>query len=188
MRKITVFDFTSLDGYFSGPGGDTSWHQHSAAGSEEGDFSGQNAQSESVLLFGRTTFEMMRSFWPTATAAEQMPETADGMNKSPKIVFSNTLTEPGWNNTTILKGDIVAQMKKMKETPGKDMTILGSGSIVRLFTEHKLIDEFHIMIDPVLLGKGKTLFEGMEKPVKLELIDTRIFKSGAILASYAPAS
>ena len=183
MRILSSFNFVTLNGFFEGPNHDLSWHKH---GSEEGDFALEGLRSESILLYGRVTYQMMASFWPTPMAAEMSPEMAAGMNKAEKIVFSRTLKKAEWNNTRIISENIFDEVRKMKQTPGKDMTILGSGSIVRQFAEEGLIDVIQVMVDPVALGNGTPLFRHMRKQLDLRLTDTRTFKSGVVLLSYKP--
>jgi dihydrofolate reductase len=113
---------------------------------------------------------------------------AEGMNNADKIVFSKTMKKAAWNNTRLMKDDIVNEIKKMKKAPGMDMTILGSGSIVTLFAEQGLIDEYQIMVNPVVLGDGIPLFKDMKIKLDLKLIATRPFKSGVVLLSYRPRS
>jgi dihydrofolate reductase len=115
------------------------------------------------------------------------PIVAEGMNKADKIVFSRTLKKAGWNNTRLVKDNIVEEIMKMKRMPGKDMTLLGSGSIVTLFAEQGLIDEYQVMVDPVVLGRGTPIFKGIKHKLDLKLIATRTFKSGVVLLSYQPA-
>ena len=150
MGKLSVFNFMSLNGYFKGPNEDTSWHQH--GNQEEGEFAAEGAQSDSIILFGRKTYEMMASFWPTPEAVKNMPAIAEGMNKSEKIVFSRTLKKANWNNTRIIRNNIVEEIKKLKATSKKDMTILGSGSILTQLAEAGLMDSFQFMVDPIALG------------------------------------
>ena len=183
MRKIGVFNFVTLNGFYKGPDNDISWHQH---GGEESSFSEEGAQSGGILLFGRVTYEMMAAFWPTEDAKKAFPVVADGMNKAEKIVFSNSLKRADWNNTKIVSGDIAETIKKMKQQPGKDMTILGSGSIVNLLTDHGLIDHYQIMVDPLALGEGTPIFNDISQPLQLELVANRIFKRGVILLTYQP--
>lgn len=185
MRKLTVFNFTTLNGYFKGPDGDTSWHAHDEEGSK---FAEDALHADGILLFGRTTYEMMASFWPTENARKMMPEVAEGMNKSEKIVFSRTLKKATWENTRIISENIIEEVRKLKNTPGKDLAILGSGSITTQFAEHGLIDEFQLMIDPLLIGRGKSFCQGLNHLVELKLTRTKTFKSGRILACYAPVS
>jgi dihydrofolate reductase len=109
------------------------------------------------------------------------------MNKADKIVFSRTLKKAGWNNTRLVEDNIVEEIMKMKRMPGKDMTLLGSGSIVTLFAEQGLIDEYQVMVDPVVLGRGTPIFKGIKHKLDLKLIATRTFKSGVVLLSYQPA-
>jgi len=181
MRKITAFNFITLDGYFEGLNHDISWHRH---GAEENDYAAQKLQTGNVLLFGRVTYEMMARYWPTPQAIEQEPTVAKAMNCAEKIVFSRTLQKPEWNNTRLLKDDIAEQMRAMKQTPGKDMTLLGSGSIVAQFTDQGLIDQYQILVDPVLLGAGTSLCKGIRHRPNLRLTTTRTFRSGSTLLCF----
>jgi len=183
MRKITSFNFITLNGFFKDANNSVSWHQH-GADEEASEYAAQGAQSNSILLFGRITYQMMSSWWPTQQAIQSMPEVAKGMNSSEKIVFSNTLKKADWNNTKIVSGDIISEVKKMKQQPGNSMTILGSGSILTQFSDAGLIDEYLIMLDPVALGAGTPLLSGLKQKLELELTNTRKFKSGIVLLSY----
>ena len=184
MGKLSVFNFMTLNGYFKGPNDDTSWHQH--GNEEEGEFAAEGAQSDSILLFGRKTYDMMASFWPTPMAAKNMPEVADGMNKSEKIVFSKTLKNATWNNTRIIKNNIVEETKKLKSSSPKNMTILGSGSILTQLAEAGLVDTYMFMLDPLALGDGTPIFKGIGLKLELKLTETRSFKSGRLLLTYQP--
>jgi dihydrofolate reductase len=181
MPLLRSFTFLTLNGFTHGPKGDISWHRH---GAEESAYAAEGANSGSVLVFGRKTYQMMASYWPTPMALEQNPAVAKGMNDAEKIVFSKTLRKAAWSNTTLVKKNIVGEMRRLKQIPGKDMTILGSGSIVALFAEAGLIDEFQIMLDPVAIGKGTTLFRNIKRKLDLTLVDTRTFKSGVVLLTY----
>ncbi len=186
MRKISSFTFVTLNGYYKGNQGDTSWHKH---GEEESKFSEEQLQSGNILLFGRITYEMMYSFWPTQVAKEMFPKVAERMEHADKMVISNTIQHPAWKNTVVIRGDIIEQLRKLKSTSGKDITILGSGSIIHLLTDAGLIDNYEIMIDPVVLGQGTPLFNGILNPLELELCDTRVFKSsGKVLLTYRKRS
>jgi dihydrofolate reductase len=183
MRQLTAFNFITLNGYFKGLNDDISWHRH---GEEESSFAEEGAKSESILLFGRKTYEMMASYWPTPMAMQNSPGVAEGMNKSEKIVFSRSLKKAEWKNSRLVRENIVDEIKTMKQSPGKDMTILGSGSIITQFAEVRLIDLFQFMVDPVVLGDGVSIFNGIAKKLDLALTDSRVFKSGVVLLSYRP--
>ena len=184
MRKVTTFNFVTLDGYFEGSQtGDISWHQH---GAEENDYAAEMLKAGNTLLFGRVTYEFMASYWPTPVALENDPIVAEGMNKADKIVFSRTLKKVEWSNTRLVTGPMEEEIKKLKQLPGKDMTLLGSGSIFTRLAELGLIDEYQIMVDPVVLGAGTPLFKGLKHRLHLKLTATRTFKSGVVLLSYQP--
>ena len=181
MRKINAFLFISLDGYYKDGHNDISWHKH---GGDESEFSANSLKANNILLFGRVTYEMMVGFWTTPMAIETLPDVAEGMNKSEKIVFSNSMKKAEWNNTTLISGDIINQIRNMKSEPGKDMTILGSGSIVSQFADAGLIDSIQLMIDPVALGSGTAAFNGIKNKLEMKLTETRTFKSGVVLLNY----
>src|SRR4030042_972801 len=183
MRKVSAFNFVTLNGYFKGPKGDISWHRH---GAEENEYAAESLKSGNTLLFGRVTYEMMASYWPTPAAVKNDPVVARGMNNADKIVFSRTLKKAEWTNTRLVKDNIVEEMKKMKQVPGKDMTLLGSGGISAQFAEHGLIDEYQIMVDPVVLGDGTPIMKSIKHKLDLRLIGTRTFKSGVVLLCYGP--
>lgn len=184
MRKLVAFNFITLNGYFAGLDGDISWHKNSDP--EKDDFAIEMLWHESTLLFGRVTYELMAGYWPSKMALENDPVIAGGMNRAEKIVFSKTLKTAEWNNTKIISGDIFKAIEKMKQTPGNDMAILGSGSIITQFAERGLIDEYQFMIDPVVIGEGTSIFKGVEQTLELKLISTRTFDSGALLLTYEP--
>jgi len=185
MGRLTTFNFTTLNGYFKGPQDDISWSMHKQG--EENDYASEGANSASTLIFGRVTYQMMAAYWPSADALKNNPEVAQGMNNSEKIVFSRTLKKADWNNTRIIKNNIVEEIKKLKEVPGKNLTILGSGSIISQLAEAGLIDEYQIMLYPLALGDGTPLFKGIQHPLNLALTGSRVFKSGSVLLSYRPA-
>jgi dihydrofolate reductase len=182
MGKLSVFNFMTLNGYFKGPADDIAWHQH--GNEEEGEFAAEGSQSDSIIMFGRKTYEMMAGFWPTEHAIKNMPAVAEGMNKSEKIVFSRTLKKAEWSNTKIISNNMVEEGRKLKIKSKKDMTILGSGSILTQLADAELIDSFQFMIDPIALGAGTPIFQGIKNQLNLKLTSTRAFKSGAVLLSY----
>jgi dihydrofolate reductase len=183
MRKLTVFNFITLNGFYKGLNEDIGWHKH---GGEEAEYSEEMLALNNVLLFGRKTYENMVSFWPTPMAKELFPKVAEGMNKAEKIVFSTTLSEVPWKNTMVMNGDIVEKVRQLKQSSGNDLTILGSGSIINLFTDNKLIDEYQIMLDPIAIGEGNSIFSGIKHHLDLKLTETRAFKSGVVLLIYKP--
>ena len=183
MGKVSAFIFITLNGYFEGPTRDISWHRH---GAEENAYAVDALKSGNMLLFGRVTYEMMASYWPTPLAIKNDPIVAEGMNNADKIVFSRTLKSVEWSNTRLVKDNIAEEVKRLKQMPGKNMTLLGSGSIVTQLAQQGLIDEFQIMVDPVLLGDGTPIFKGIKERLNLKLITTRTFKSGVILLCYEP--
>ena len=183
MGQLGVFNFTTLNGFFNGPGGDLGWHQH---GREEGEFAAESMKPGGILLFGRTTYDMMASVWPTEQGKKNNPAVAEGMNNAEKIVFSRKMKKADWNNTKVVH-NMEEEIRQLKKTSGKDLTILGSGSIVTQLAELGLIDRYMIMVDPVALGSGTPMFKGLEHPLKLKLKETRTFKSGVILLNYEPA-
>jgi dihydrofolate reductase len=128
----------------------------------------------------------MIKYWPTPMAKQHSPVVAEGMNKMPKFVFSRTMDQASWNNTTVVKGDLVEEVRKMKQASGNGMTILGSGSIVSQLAPAGLIDEYQLVVNPIILGKGRTMFDGVKDQLNLKLTKTRSFKSGKIYACYEP--
>jgi dihydrofolate reductase len=184
MRQLTVFENVSLDGYFSGENDDLGWAHKAGQDAEWDAFVAGNASGGGVLLLGRVTYEMMASYWPTPLAMKNQPEVARGINQQQKVVFSRTLNQASWSNTKLIKDDIVAATRRLKQEPGKPMTILGSGSIVSQLTQAGLIDGYQIVVNPVVLGKGRTVFEGVEDKLALRLTNTRTFGNGNVLLNY----
>lgn len=184
MRRVVAFEQVSLDGYFADKNGDMSWaHKQDP---EWNAFVASNASGEGALLFGRVTYELMASFWPTPAARERAPEVAEGMNRMPKVVFSRTLKNASWENTTLVKDELSAAVRNMKHESGPDMAILGSGSIVSQLAQEGLIDEFQIVVNPIVLGQGKSLFEGAQERLDLRLMNTRAFGNGNVVLTYEP--
>jgi dihydrofolate reductase len=186
MRKLVVFNNVSLDGYFVDANGDMSWAHGSARDPEWNAFVEGNASGGGELLFGRKTYDLMASFWPTPMAAQMNPIVAERMNKMPKVVFSRTLDKATWSNTKLVKGDIAAEVRKMKNAPGNGMTLMGSGSIVSQLTQAGLVDEYQFVINPIVLGRGRTMFEGLEKKLPMKLTKTRAFANGNVVLCYEP--
>ena len=186
MRKLKVFNHVSLDGYIADAQSDMSWAYADSDDAEWNAWSEENASGGGTLVFGRVTYDLMVSYWPTPEAMQAAPVFAERMNSLPKVVFSRTLEAPSWNNTKLVTGDIVAEVAKMKQEPSDDMdmVIMGSGSIVAQLTEAGLIDEYQVVVNPIVLGRGKTMFEGVTHKVGLKLTDERAFKNGKVVLSF----
>jgi dihydrofolate reductase len=186
MRKLIVFNMVSLDGFFVDGKGDMSWaHKNDA---EWNTFVSGNASGSGLLVFGRITYQLMASYWPTPMALQNSSIVAKGMNEMPKIVFSRTLDNISWSNTKLIKGDLAAEVRKLKQESGPDMVILGSGTIVSQLAQQSLIDEYQLAVSPIVLGKGRTLFEGVKEKLNLRLARSRTFGNGTVFACYQPVA
>ena len=182
MGKLRVYNFVTLNGYFKGADDDISWAKNGSK--EEQEFAGENAKSDGILLFGRKTYEMMAGYWPSENARKNNAAVAEGMNNAEKIVVSKSLKKTDWSNTRVIKDDLEKEIKKLKQLD-KDITILGSGTIVTQLSEAGLIDEYQIMIYPVVIESGTSLLQEIHKDLELKLIGNRVFKSGAVFLHYA---
>jgi dihydrofolate reductase len=128
----------------------------------------------------------MASYWPTPLAVKNDPVVAEGMNSLPKVVFSRTMEKALWNNTRLVKGDLVAEIRRMKREPGQDMVIMGSGSIVSQLAQERVIDEYQMVMIPVVLGKGRTMFDGVTDRLNMTLTQSRVFGNGNVYLCYEP--
>jgi dihydrofolate reductase len=185
MPKLIVFNQVSLDGFICDAKGDMSWAHRQDA--EWKAFTAENAKGGATLLFGRVTYEMMASFWPTPQAMQAVPQVAASMNAMTKVVFSRTLKLASWSNTRLLKGDLAAEVEALKKEPGPDLVLMGSASIVSQLAEHGLVDEFQVVVNPVVLGGGKSMFAGVRSRLQLATVRTRAFSNGNVLICYARA-
>ena len=184
MRRLVAFNHMTLDGCFADSNGDMSWAHRDRQDEEWNAFVAANASGGGQLLFGRITYEMMASYWPTAMAAHNDPLVADRMNQLPKVVFSRTLDHASWSNTRLVKGDLPTEVRQLKQEPGNGMAILGSGSIISQLAPECLIDEYQLVINPIVLGKGRRMFDGIRASLSLQLIKTRSFGNGNVLLCY----
>jgi dihydrofolate reductase len=184
MRKLIFQMLVSLDGYFEGPNQELDWHM---TDKEFDDYTIEITRSFDGILFGRVTYEMMASFWPSEAAMRDDPIVAKNMNSLPKYVFSKTLKKVDWNNSTLVKGDPIEAVKKLKEQPGRDLAIFGSSDLAVTLIPSGLIDEYRIFINPIVLGAGKPLFKGIHKRLNLKLMSSRVFHSGLVLLNYQQA-
>jgi dihydrofolate reductase len=181
MRKVAMFNNVTLDGFFEAPGHDISWARHDT---ESKSFAEEQIDQPGTILFGRVTYELMASAWPTAGAIESNRLVAGFMNNSNKIVFSNTLTEAAWQNTRLVRGDAADEVAKLKNQDGSDMIIFGSGKLVSSLAKKNLIDEYQFMVNPVVLGRGTSLFAGLDALLELVFVKSRVQKNGNILLVY----
>ena len=184
MPKTYLFMMVSLDGFFEGPNHDLDWHN---VDQEFVAFAVRQLDDTGVILFGRRTYEMMAEFWPSEAAVASDPETARRMNDTPKIVFSNTLREARWQNTTLVPGDrlhLQQTVEALRQNEQKDIAVLGSSDLAVSLLQMGLLDELRIMVNPVVLGAGKRLFEGIDRPLDLRLYAAQTFTSGNVLLRY----
>jgi dihydrofolate reductase len=185
MRKLISFMVVTLDGYYEGPNGEFDWPN---VDDEFFEFSISQLDDIDTLLFGRMTYDGMASYWPTPAAREELPVIADRMNTIPKFVFSTTLEKADWQNTTLVKGDAAATIAELKQEPGKYLAVFGSPQLTVSLLEQGLVDELRVMVHPILLGAGKSLFWTMKDRLRLELTRTTVFSSGNVLLTYRPAA
>jgi len=183
MRKLFAFNMISLDGFFEGPNQDINWHN---VDEEFNEFAIEQTSTIGTLLFGRVTYQLMESYWPTPDALKNDPVIAGLMNSLPKIVFSKTLDEAEWNNTRLVKDNIVEEILKLKQQTGKELAVFGSANLLSTLMQMDLVDEHRIIINPLVLGKGVPLFKKVDEKINLRLLKTRIFKSGNVLLYYEP--
>jgi dihydrofolate reductase len=188
MNHLSVFNHVSLDGFFAGPNGEIDWFQ-AVHDDEWNRYAQEHADlSGNTLMFGHTTYKMMRGWWPTPPAMKADPAMAEVMNNSPKIVFSKRLKkaqdEPNWKNIRIIDEIDPAEIRNLKRR--ERITILGSGTIVQQLANLRLIDEYSLLLVPIVLGKGKPLFKAVGKTT-LDLVEQRAFRNGVVLLRYQPA-
>ncbi|MDD1664506.1 MAG: dihydrofolate reductase family protein [Methanomicrobiales archaeon] len=187
MGIISSFTHVSVDGYFAGPNGEIDWFK--SQDEEDVAFSARASGSSGALVFGHTTYDMMAAYWPTPEAARDNPAVAKAMNTTPKIVFSKTMKPvkdgPVWRNTRVIREITRDAILMLKAETGGDWVILGSGSIVQQFARLGLIDEYQLMVNPVILGTGKYLFRDVNR-MSLELLETKTFRNGRVFLRYKP--
>ncbi len=183
MRKLFTSNLVSLDGYLAGPDGDLSWHK---VNDEFLNYAVDMLNSVDLFLFGRRTYDTMASYWSTDHAKTTDPVVAGKINGLDKIVFSRTMKTAEWENSTVFGEITEKNIKELKALPGKDIVILGSGTVVSALTELDLIDEHRFIISPVLLGSGTLQFTGNLVRKNFELTDMQKFKTGVVMLTYQP--
>ncbi len=181
MRKVIAVEFVSLDGVMGSP---EEWaFSYSNDEMEEANASGMAASD--ALLLGRVTYEELAAYWPDQSGGTPI---VDYINSVPKFVVSATLEEPlEWNNSTLMKGNFAEEIAVLKRQPGKDVTTIGSGTLVHSLLQDGLLDELRLMVHPVIQGSGKRLFEEGVDPRGLELVDSKTFGTGVVSLTYRPA-
>jgi dihydrofolate reductase len=183
MRKVVLSMQVSLDGFIARPNGELDWH---LVDGEFNEYAKDLLDSVDTLVFGRVTYQLMAAFWPTATTNGPVEaRIAERLNTLPKVVFSRTLKKVEWKNSRLAEGGIAEEILKMKQQPGKDIGIGGS-SIVSALAPLGLIDEYRILVVPVVLGSGKPLFKDIKGSINLKLRKTKTFSSGLVLLTYQP--
>jgi dihydrofolate reductase len=183
MRKIFLFMNTSLDGYYAAPDGSLDGFHHRDDRFEA--FQAEQSRVVDTILLGRKTYEMMRSFWPTEQAASLNPGVAEFMNSRTKVVVTRQSGyQPGWQNVQVIGTEVMGEVRRLKDQPGGEIIIMGSNDLSRSLVQAKLIDELQILVNPVLLGNGLTLFQGLAEIVELKLVGSQAFPSGKILLTY----
>jgi dihydrofolate reductase len=186
MRKVFVSNLVSLDGYLAAPDGDLSWF---AVGPDFFAHVNKMMPTLGMLLFGRVTYQMMAGYWPNPeSTTDNDPIVTGGMNELPKLVASRTLKKAAWgrwDNATVT-ADPVAAVRELKAQAGGDMAIFGSGGLVSTLAEADLIDEYRMIMNPVILGEGIPMFRGMQRRVPLKLMSSQVFDQKMVMLTYHP--
>jgi dihydrofolate reductase len=180
MRKVIVSNLMSLDGFFESPDQKLDW---CVVDEEFFEYAREMLRGADTLLFGRKTYQHMADYWPSAPA----DEIENQMNNLPKMVFSRTLQSAGWKNTTLVKRDAAEEIPRLKQTPGKDVVILGSASLASFLLQRRLIGEYRVVLKPVFLGSGKPLFQDVKERLRLKLSRAKLFGSGVVVLYYENA-
>jgi dihydrofolate reductase len=194
MAKIVVSEFLTLDGVMQAPGDpnedrsggfDQGGWQLKYFDEAFGQFVTHGFEEADALLLGRRTYDIFAAYWPNAAADDPIAGTMNGFRK---YVVSRSLTEPlTWQNSTLIKGDVPAAIAKLKAEPGKDIQVIGSGELAQTLMEHDLVDEYRLMIHPLVLGKGKRLFRDETALTRLRLVASSATTTGVLLLTYVPA-
>jgi dihydrofolate reductase len=184
MRRVIIDNLLSLDGYFAGPDGEIDWFQFDE---ESLEWSREILREVDTVLFGRVTYEVLASYWPTAAAMAEEPFIARRLTEVRKFVFSKTLPTASWINSTVVSDPPVEFVSKLKEEPGAAIVVLGSSTVVSALVRAGLVDDYKIRVQPMILGKGRPLFLGQDQRRALTLVSSTPFKSGVVALHYKPA-
>lgn len=180
MGRVIVYEYVTLDGVMEAP---EEWQFPYYSDDVAEVIKAQILEPDAILL-GRATYEIFAAYWPYRTHNEF--GTADKLNSTPKFVVSSTLEKAEWNNSTLIKENVAEEITRLKQQPGGDIAIIGSATLVQSLMHHDLIDEYQLLVHPVVVGRGKRLFEDGSIPTALRLVETRAFSSGVVLLSYQP--
>jgi len=185
VRTLASFVVTSLDGFSEGPNGEFDWL---VPDEEFNDFAARQLDEADTIGFGRVTYEHMAAYWPTELARVNDPAITSRMNAKPKLVFSSTLEHADWSNTTIIAGEAIEQIATVKSAPGGELLVIGSAHLTANFAAAGVLDELRVMVCPIVIGQGRSLFEDLKGRLALSLANVRQFASGNVLLTYRPAS
>ncbi len=185
MQTLASFIITSLDGFYEGPNGEFDWP---IVDEEFNDFAVRQLDGAHTLGFGRVTYEHMSAYWPTEQARMNDPAITSRMNTKPKVVFSTSLDNASWSATTVARGEAAEQARAIKAATGGELLVIGSAHLTASLAEAGVLDELRIMISPIVIGQGRSLFEDLKDRVSLTLLGVRQFDSGSVLLTYRPSA
>jgi dihydrofolate reductase len=184
MRDLASFIFISLDGFYEGPNGELDWSNVDA---EFDEFAIRQLDAADTLGFGRATYEHMAAYWPTEQAQVNDPAITSRMNSKEKLVFSTTLTDANWSGSRVVQGEATERIPTIKEAEGRELLVLGSAHLTANLPQAGILDELRIMVCPIVLGQGRSLFEDLKDRVSLTLLGVRRFDSGNLVLTYRPS-
>lgn len=185
MRKLVIHMMTTADGYFEGPGHEIDWHD---MGADLSDYETELFSEIGILVFGRVTYQLMAGYWGSPEVVNSNTMVSRKMNELPKIVFSATLREVTWTNSALAKGSLREEIIRLKEQQGGDIAVFGSSNLCESLLREGLVDELRLLISPILLGSGHSLFQNLGARIPLKLVRSRLFGSTNMLLCYEPAA
>ena len=193
MRKLVVLEYVSVDGVIQAPGhaGEDPANGFELGGwtipfmSDHRRYVAQSFRAADAFLLGRVTYDIFAEYWPTVT--DPTDEIARTLNSSPRYVASTTLKDPRWEGTTVIRANLVEEVAKLKQSTGKDILVIGSSEVAHALMQHGLVDEYRLMLHPIVLGSGKRLFSEGMPTTPLHLVDTMATTTGLVILTYRPA-